>query len=461
MIGRMTNGIPKPSCSLTANGQGLDVQFEPFVQDVSSRDAEVEELCSYQREALRSLNQRLADLDREINDIEHGILLSDNKIQALEGLIRKRVALKQIALPPSFLAARAACSRGKVPQRRWSASTNVPPADVSVETKAAQLSTEHIAHSSSLPPLRTTGTVYSEFTKRFEAPRQSFTGPAGVAVVSLFCGEDSTAQRSLQDVRPGCRIWLLYWLDRNAGFWREKVRPPRARGGWRVGVFATRSPHRPTPIGLSLAEVTRVDTSGRAHVHVAGVDVLDESPLIAWKLYDPAHEVHENVRSGWLDDKDKLQPLYYDDAEGFEHDKGNACAAPHGDTAVHAGQLQMSDEVRSKLEYVNATSSIDVFRMLTRSLSRLVTTKDGEIATADGRTAPNWKQQVKVTGKNLSVYPVGAWRVWYRWNEDTREVQVVDVTSGIRQEVLKSEGAVDREAREHKTFVELYGNGPT
>ena len=52
-------------------------------------------------------------------------------------------------------------------------------------------------------------------------------------------------------------IWVLFWFDRNEG-WRPKVLPPRSRSG-RKGVFATRSPHRPNPLGLSAVRLTRVD----------------------------------------------------------------------------------------------------------------------------------------------------------------------------------------------------------
>ena len=91
------------------------------------------------------------------------------------------------------------------------------------------------------------------------------------------------------------RIWLLYWLDRAAP-WRPSVVPymdhrPR-------GLFATRAPSRPNPIGMSCVRLVSVvgDT-----LHVADVDMLDGTPLLDIKPYAPRFDCYEVARSGWLD----------------------------------------------------------------------------------------------------------------------------------------------------------------
>ena len=73
---------------------------------------------------------------------------------------------------------------------------------------------------------------------------------------------------------------MLFWFDRNEG-WRPKVLPPRSRSG-RKGVFATRSPHRPNPLGLSAVRLERVDG---LTLHVSDVDMLDGTPVLDIKPY--------------------------------------------------------------------------------------------------------------------------------------------------------------------------------
>jgi hypothetical protein len=86
---------------------------------------------------------------------------------------------------------------------------------------------------------------------------------------------------------------VLFWFHLNQG-WRPKVRPPRSTS--KKGLFATRSPHRPNPIGLSVVELRRIE--GRT-LHVQGVDMVDGSPVLDLKPYVPyADSVGGNP--GWL-----------------------------------------------------------------------------------------------------------------------------------------------------------------
>ena len=95
------------------------------------------------------------------------------------------------------------------------------------------------------------------------------------------------------------RAWVLFVFHRNVEQgrgWRPKVQPPRADA--KVGVFATRSPHRPNPIGLSAVRIVRVEG---LVVHVRDLDLLDGTPVLDLKPYVPYADAHPDARSGWLE----------------------------------------------------------------------------------------------------------------------------------------------------------------
>lgn len=143
--------------------------------------------------------------------------------------------------------------------------------------------------------LRPIGVVRSPFTERWRAPRQpGVDGPRAEGRVVLTRGMG--LEQALRDLDGIERIWLITWFHRNES-WRPMVLPPR---GPRVkrGVFATRSPHRPNPIGLSLLTLQRV--RGRT-LYVGELDLLDGTPVLDVKPYLPYAEAFPDARGGWID----------------------------------------------------------------------------------------------------------------------------------------------------------------
>src|SRR6202041_972769 len=107
---------------------------------------------------------------------------------------------------------------------------------------------------------------------------------------------------ALSDVEGWEYLWVVYWFHLNSD-WHPKVLPPRSKV--KRGVFATRSPHRPCPIGLSAVRLVRVEGLS---VHVEGVDMLDGSPVLDLKPYVAAADAIAEAGSGWLADKDPIAP---------------------------------------------------------------------------------------------------------------------------------------------------------
>jgi tRNA-Thr(GGU) m(6)t(6)A37 methyltransferase TsaA len=122
---------------------------------------------------------------------------------------------------------------------------------------------------------------------------------------------DEHLEPALEDIEEFERVWLVYWFDR-AGPFKPRVVPYRDTR--EHGLFATRSPCRPNPIGLSVVRV--LGRHGRT-LRVSGIDVLDGTPLLDIKPYVPAFDAYPSSKAGWLDESHEHREL----ADGRFHDR--------------------------------------------------------------------------------------------------------------------------------------------
>jgi tRNA-Thr(GGU) m(6)t(6)A37 methyltransferase TsaA len=140
------------------------------------------------------------------------------------------------------------------------------------------------------------GVIRTPYTDRYRAPRQPGAdgqGGEGLIVLEPNCNYE----QALEDLEGFDRIWVIYWFHRNTT-WRPKILPPRGARRKR-GLFATRSPHRPNPLGLSLLRL--IEVRGRT-IRVADVDLLDGTPVLDIKPYLPYVESFPDSRMGWLEE---------------------------------------------------------------------------------------------------------------------------------------------------------------
>ena len=131
------------------------------------------------------------------------------------------------------------------------------------------------------------GIVHSCFREKFGIPRQPGLVPAARATLELLPPFNRPeAVRGLEDFS---HLWLIFvFHGLPAGQWQPTVRPPRLGGHRRMGVFATRSPFRPNPLGLSAVRLERVEIGGgQVLLHLSGADVLDGTPVLDIKPYLP------------------------------------------------------------------------------------------------------------------------------------------------------------------------------
>ncbi|MFU8770170.1 MAG: tRNA (N6-threonylcarbamoyladenosine(37)-N6)-methyltransferase TrmO, partial [Desulfotignum sp.] len=130
-------------------------------------------------------------------------------------------------------------------------------------------------------------TLYTCFKEKFGIPRQMNLVPA--APGRLVFDPAFSSRYAVRDLTGFSHIWLVFVfhqaLDRP---WSALVRPPRLGGNKKVGVFATRSPFRPNPIGMSAVKLEAVEQTAQGPVlHLSGVDILDNTPVLDIKPYLP------------------------------------------------------------------------------------------------------------------------------------------------------------------------------
>jgi tRNA (adenine37-N6)-methyltransferase len=132
--------------------------------------------------------------------------------------------------------------------------------------------------------------------------RSPFTAAAGTPIQSVYAnGAEGTVllneplSPALDDIEGFERIWLIYWMDR-AGPFSPRVLP--YRDTVEHGLFATRSPNRPNPIGMSAVRFLRREG---ATLLLADLDILDGTPLLDIKPYVPEFDCHPNSRAGWFE----------------------------------------------------------------------------------------------------------------------------------------------------------------
>jgi tRNA-Thr(GGU) m(6)t(6)A37 methyltransferase TsaA len=138
------------------------------------------------------------------------------------------------------------------------------------------------------------GYIESCFKDKFGTPRQP--GLVKKAWARLKIRADLQPSESLQGLEGFSHVWLIWIFHQNkVSRFHAKVHPPRL-GGKSMGLFATRTPHRPNPIGLSLVELIRVEKDS---IIVSGADLVDGTPILDIKPYLPEIESIPEARVGW------------------------------------------------------------------------------------------------------------------------------------------------------------------
>lgn len=248
------------------------------------------------------------------------------------------------------------------------------------------------------------GIVRSPFTERVEAPRQAVVAADVRGRIELEPGHGF--EDALDGLEGWDHLWVLFLFHRNleqGRGWKPKVQPPRADR--KLGVFATRSPHRPNPIGLSAVRLERVEG---LVLHVRELDILDGSPVLDLKPYVPYADARPDAKSGWLGQEDPRQ----------------------------AWQVELADDALAQLAWLSHRG-VDLRATIETTLAL------GPQPHAYRRIRPHG------AGKRLSLKE---WRVDF--TVDGQRIVVGAIRSGYRPSQLQT----DPRLQLHRDYVDAFGS---
>ena len=142
--------------------------------------------------------------------------------------------------------------------------------------------------------------IHTEFPTKFGIPRQS--GIIGSLQGTIVFEPEYRNPEAVRGLEEFSHLWLIWeFSEAKRDTWSPTVRPPRLGGNVRKGVFATRSPFRPNPIGLSSVRLEHIDMDPKLGpvIHVSGADLMDGTPIFDIKPYIAYTDSHPDAVCGF------------------------------------------------------------------------------------------------------------------------------------------------------------------
>ena len=150
--------------------------------------------------------------------------------------------------------------------------------------------------------MKTIAKIKTDFPTKFGIPRQS--GIIDNEALIVF-EEEYRNEQALKGIEGFSHIWLIWkFSETETDSFKPTVRPPRLGGNKRMGVFATRSPFRPNPIGLSSVKLLGVEkTKEGLALRVSGADLMNNTPILDIKPYLPFTDCHPDASGGFAEEQ--------------------------------------------------------------------------------------------------------------------------------------------------------------
>ena len=253
------------------------------------------------------------------------------------------------------------------------------------------------------------GVVRTPFPDKASTPRQPAAARGVRGRIELF--PDGRYEHALLDLASFEHVWVLFHFHLSRG-WRAKVLPPRSLE--RRGVFATRAPHRPNPIGMSLVRLERIDG---ACLHVLDVDMIDGTPVLDIKPYLPYADSAAAADHGWLDEKTNGNETRSSDPK------------PRFD-------VLFSPRAAEQLAFLRDRCAVDLAQRIRTALAL--------------GPSPHPYRRIKKDGDGFRL-AVQEWRV--RFMVSGSEVHVERVLSGYRPSQVFTDPSLDA----HRAYTERFG----
>ncbi|HHX12715.1 MAG TPA: tRNA (N6-threonylcarbamoyladenosine(37)-N6)-methyltransferase TrmO [Clostridiales bacterium] len=151
--------------------------------------------------------------------------------------------------------------------------------------------------------LKYIGRIHTDFPSKFGIPRQS--GIVKSLKGTIVFEPEFRNSDAIRGLEGFSHIWIIWEFSQAVReTWSPMVKPPRLGGNTRMGVFATRSPYRPNPIGLSSVKLDRVEIHPDLGplIHVSAADIMDNTPIYDIKPYLTYTDCHSDAVGGYVDD---------------------------------------------------------------------------------------------------------------------------------------------------------------
>ena len=262
------------------------------------------------------------------------------------------------------------------------------------------------------------GTFFGDAIYKYDAPRQGrlFAGHPGRIVLN----SGMNFETALRDLDGFERIWVIFLFHENDG-WRPTTRPPvPPKGKDRVGTFASRSPYRPNPIGLSCVRLLKIEG---LTLYVDEADLLNETPVLDIKPYIPMADAFPDAKAGWVEEQ--VGDLW---------------------------NIEMSDEFAAQNRWIADHSAFDLLSFAQVQLSRGNFSKDVFDSSRRRLTIDE--------NTHTGVLAYRTFRIHFSYDESTRSVLLQCIASGYTAEEL-APGAEDKYGDKdlHRNFLHLCANG--
>ena len=257
---------------------------------------------------------------------------------------------------------------------------------------------------------RAIGSIQNDFHYQYEAPRQAvFAGGCSLlkwsSPVYRSCAEDLTGFE---------RIWLVWVFDRNlSGKFKTKVRVPVPAEKDHYSVFATRSPYRPNPIGISAVELLEIRPDG---LLLGACDLLDGTAVLDVKPYIPEADAFPQSKAGW---RDRVENSSY--------------------------QVSFLPQAAEQCEFIKSTGGLDLVNFCLVQL----------------RYRPLDKQRKRLTfaeEEKCWIIHCRTWKIFFTVDEENRSIIVKSISGNYTAEEL-SAGAEDKyqDKELHRAFIKRFG----
>ncbi len=252
--------------------------------------------------------------------------------------------------------------------------------------------------------LKPIGVFRSNFKNPYDLPRQPDEATT-ISCIELL--PQQNFEQALDSLEQFDRIWVIYQFHHNSN-WKPMTLPPRGTDK-KIGVFATRSPYRPNPLGLSCLRLIKIEG---LRVWVEGADLMDETPILDLKPYVPQHDAFPDASMGWLENIDQAR-----------------------------WRISLAEKAESQLRWLRENGEDKIETFLRRQL--------------EYDPINSSKKRVQGNGDHFTL-SYRTWRVSFSLDEEKKEIQVLHVYSGYSEAELSSTDDPYKDKELHRQFFKSF-----